>query len=53
MIDREGRDKRDANGKPAYLAMLQWRDRNLADKFSERGVELVRRAHPEVPEAMP
>ena len=46
-IDSEGRQKRDANGKPAYIAILQWRDRDLADRFSQAVVELVRAAHPE------
>jgi hypothetical protein len=46
MLDAEGRQKRDANGKAAYSAMLQWRDRELADRFSERVVELVRQSHP-------
>ena len=45
-IDAEGRVKRDVNGKPIYVAILKWRDRDLSDRFSERVVELVRQAHP-------
>jgi hypothetical protein len=45
-IDQDGRHKRDINGKPAYNAMLQWRDRSLSDRFSDRVVELVRASHP-------
>jgi hypothetical protein len=46
-IDRDGRHKRDANGKPAYTAILEWRDRDLADRFSAAVVELVRHEHPD------
>jgi hypothetical protein len=46
LIDREGRQKRDANGKPAFSPVLEWRDRDLANRFSEAVVGLVREAHP-------
>jgi hypothetical protein len=45
-LDREGRRKTDINGKLVYAPVLQWRDRQLADRFSERVVALVRAAYP-------
>ena len=46
-IDREGRQKVDANGKTAYAPILEWRDKDLRDRFSETVVGLVRSAHPD------
>jgi hypothetical protein len=46
-IDKDGQHKRDANGKPAYAPILEWRDRDLADGFSAAVVALIRDAHPE------
>jgi hypothetical protein len=46
-IDRDGRPKTDAAGKPTYAAILEWRDRALAARFSEVVVAAVRTAHPE------
>lgn len=45
-IDREGRHRADINGKPAYTAILSWRDRDLADRFSQAVVDLIRAEHP-------
>jgi hypothetical protein len=47
LLDPEGRQKRDANGRPQYLAFLEWRDRNISGRFSAAVIELVRAAHPE------
>jgi hypothetical protein len=44
----DGRQKLDANGKPAYLPLLEWRSKELRERFSQRVVELVRTVHPEV-----
>jgi hypothetical protein len=46
-IDRDGRQKTDAAGKPTYAAILEWRDRALADRFSEVVIAAVRTVHPE------
>jgi hypothetical protein len=46
-IDKEGRQKRDPNGKPAYALVLQWRDRSLSERFSNAVIELVRDADPD------
>lgn len=46
-VDKDGLHKRDANGKPAYTAILEWRDRGLADRFSAAVVDLVRASHPD------
>jgi hypothetical protein len=38
--------KTDINGKPACLPVLERGDRALIDRFSERAIALIRRAHP-------
>jgi hypothetical protein len=45
-IDRDGRQRTDASGKPAWAAVLEWRDRSLADRFSAAVVAEIRAAHP-------
>jgi hypothetical protein len=45
-IDKEGRQKTDANGKPLYVAILDWRSRELRDRFSNAVVEAIRQRHP-------
>jgi hypothetical protein len=52
-IDADGHHYRDVNGKPAYTAMLAWRSRELADRFSEAVVRLVRESHPEALDELP
>jgi hypothetical protein len=46
-IDKDGQQKRDANGKPAYSPILEWRDRDLSDRFSAAVIELIKAANPE------
>ena len=46
-LDRHGHQKTAANGKPAYVSIIEWRDRALSAAFSDRVVELVRQAHPD------
>ena len=46
-IDRDGRQKVGANGKAAFSPILEWRDKDLRDRFSEAVVGLVRDAHPD------
>jgi hypothetical protein len=45
-IDREGRQKTDGTGKVVYAPVLEWRSRDLADRFSDAVVALVRAEHP-------
>jgi hypothetical protein len=47
VLDRDGRQKTDANGRPAYTAILEWRAQELRDRFSDAVVEAIRRLHPE------
>jgi hypothetical protein len=47
VIDREGRHA-EVGGKRQYSAILEWRDRDLSDRFSQALVALVRAAHPDV-----
>jgi hypothetical protein len=44
-IDRDGRQIV-VDGKPQYGVVLKWRDRDLADRFSDAVIALVRAAHP-------
>jgi hypothetical protein len=46
VLDREGWQKTDPNGKPAYTAILQWRSRELSDWFSEVVIATIRRIYP-------
>jgi hypothetical protein len=52
-LDKDDRQKTDANGKLAYVPVLEWRSRDLewrswdlASRFSEALVALVLEAHP-------
>ena len=45
-IDAEGRHKKDVSGKAAYVAILEWDDRALNNRFSAAVVSAVRRTHP-------
>ena len=45
-IAKEGRHKTDVNGKAAYMPVLEWKNRELTDRFSAAVVELVQREHP-------
>lgn len=47
-IDKDGRHRRDVNGKPAYAPIIEWTSRERRDRFSAAVVQLVvRRSHPE------
>ena len=46
MLDGDGRHVVNHSGKAQYAALLGWRDRDLADRFSVAVVALVRAAHP-------
>jgi hypothetical protein len=46
-LDKDGQHKRDVNGKPAYAPILEWRDRDLSDRFSAAVIDLIRASHPE------
>jgi hypothetical protein len=45
-LDGDSRQKTDMNGKPAYTAIVEWRDRALSGRFSDAVVALIREAHP-------
>lgn len=47
ILDRDGRHLSDENGKKRYVPILQWPDRETADRWSAAVVELVRQHHPE------
>ena len=46
-LDRDGRQRNGADGKPSYSPDLEWRSRDLADRFSAAVVALVGAAHPD------
>jgi hypothetical protein len=45
ILDRDGKHV-EVNGKRQYAPILEWRDRDLADRFSAAVVDLVRSQHP-------
>lgn len=47
-VDSTGRQRTDASGKPLYAAVLQWRNRELSNRFSDAVISAIRRAHPGV-----
>jgi hypothetical protein len=47
-VDKDGRQRPDANGKRAFEPALAWRNRDLSDRFSAALVELIRRESPGV-----
>ena len=46
VLDRDGKHRTDANSKPVHAAILEWRTRDLAERFSAAVVELVQCTHP-------
>jgi hypothetical protein len=46
VLDAEGKHVSNHAGHRQYSALLGWRDRNLADRFSAALIELVRAEHP-------
>jgi hypothetical protein len=46
MLDQDGQQIRNHAGQVQYAAVLEWRNRDLANRFSRAVVELVRREHP-------
>ena len=47
MLDETGQRKRDANGRPQYVAIGEWTTRTLSDQFSARVIELIEQQYPE------
>jgi len=45
--NRDGRQKIGADGKAAFAPVLEWRSREISDRFSAAVVELIRAAHPD------
>jgi hypothetical protein len=46
-LDKDGRQKRDASGRPAYTPVLEWKSREIDNRFSDAVVALIRHHHPE------
>ena len=46
MMDAGGNVKKNDQGKVQYVPILEWLDRETADKFSEGVIEAVEREHP-------
>jgi hypothetical protein len=46
-LDRDGRQRMGADGKPAYSPVIEWRNRDLANRFSAAVIALVDAAHPD------
>jgi hypothetical protein len=45
-LDNTDKVRTGADGKPLYATVIKWRDRNLANRFSDVVVSAIRRAHP-------
>ena len=52
VLDRDGKQV-EVSGKRQYAPILEWRDRDLADRFSVAVVALVEAEHHEAFEAAP
>jgi hypothetical protein len=46
VLNAARRQKLDANGKPSFQAVIEWRTRDLADRFSAAVIEAIAAAHP-------
>jgi hypothetical protein len=46
VLDRDGRQAK-PDGKLQYSTILEWKSRDLSERFSQTIVELVRQAHPD------
>jgi len=46
VLDETGQQKRDANGRPQYVAIGEWTTRTLSDRFSARVIELIEQQYP-------
>jgi hypothetical protein len=45
-LDRDGKPRLDANGKPIFNQIIEFRDRATSDRFAAMVLELIRAAHP-------
>jgi len=45
-IDKDGNVARDDRGKIKYVPIVEWMDKESADRFSEAVIEAVEREHP-------
>lgn len=46
VVDRDGRQKADANGKRQFAPMLEWRSRELGNRFSPAVIALIEQGYP-------
>jgi hypothetical protein len=46
-LDHDGRQKTDANGKPAYVTVLEWQSRELSDRFRQVVATAIRQRYPD------
>jgi hypothetical protein len=46
VLDRDGKHSK-PDGKPQYSTVVEWKSRDLSERFSQTIVELVRQAHPD------
>jgi hypothetical protein len=46
VVDRNGKHKTESNGKLAYAPVIEWRSRQLSDRFSEAVIEAIRCTYP-------
>jgi hypothetical protein len=46
-VGPDGAQRRDINGKPLYVPILEWRDRELSKRFSAAVIALIHEANPD------
>jgi hypothetical protein len=46
VVDRDGKQRPDINGKRQFAPMLEWRSRELSNRFSAAVTALIERAYP-------
>lgn len=45
-LDRDGQPRLDANGRPVYRALIEFRNRRIAERFNAAVLDALRREHP-------
>jgi hypothetical protein len=46
-VDRDGHPRISANGRPLYVKIIEWRDRQLNDRFSTALIGLIKAEYPD------
>jgi hypothetical protein len=47
-LDADGKPRLNANGKPLWTAVIEFRDKATRERFGDQVLEALRQTHPEV-----